>query len=151
MSRFVAVAVLLVVVGCRGIASSTGQPTQAPSFASSARVTESNVPKVVIDRECSKLGDAADEFVCVKSEETSETDLGSWVLRNVLGRSFSFPPGFKLPAGETVKVYTKAGANATAELHWGYSVNPAWERGDKLTLLNGENVLIFVSDPPPRP
>jgi hypothetical protein len=149
MSRvgWLPIVLLVMAVGCRGIATSSGQPTPVPNFASSARVTESTVPKVVIDRECSKLGDAADEYVCVTSQESDITDMSSWVLRNVLGRSFSFPPGFKLPPGQTIKVHTKAGANAAAELHWGYSVNPAWERGDKLTLLNGENVQIFVSEP----
>ncbi len=146
-SGWIAIALLMVVVGCRGLASSAGQPTAVPNFASSARVTESGVAKVVIDRECSKLGDAADEYVCIKSQEAADTDLGSWVLRNVLGRSFSFPPGFKLPAGQTVKVHTAAGADAAGDLHWGYRVNPAWEKGDKLTLSNNENVEIFVSEP----
>jgi Lamin Tail Domain len=136
----------MVVVGCRGIASSAGQATP-PNVASSARITESGVPKLVIDRACSKLGDEADEYVCVTSQETSDTDMSSWVLRNVLGRSFNFPPGFKLGAGQTVKVHTAAGHDAAADLHWGYSVNPAWEKGDKLTLSNNENVEVSVSEP----
>jgi hypothetical protein len=140
--------VLLIVVGCRGIASSAGQATPAPNVASSARVTESGVPKVVIDRACSRLGDEADEYVCVTSQESADTDMSSWVLRNVLGRSFNFPTGFKLAAGQTVKVHTAAGANAAAALYWGYRVNPAWEKGDKLTLSNNENVEVFVSEPP---
>jgi hypothetical protein len=137
----------MVVVGCRGIASSGGQATPPPNVASSARITESGVPKLVIDRACSKLGDEADEYVCVTSQETSDTDMSSWVLRNVLGRSFNFPPGFKLAAGQTVKVHTAAGHDVAADLHWGYSVNPAWEKGDKLTLSNNENVEVSVSEP----
>jgi Lamin Tail Domain len=138
----------LVFAGCRGFAGSSGGPTAVPKLASSARVTESGVPKVVIDRACSKLGDAADEYVCITNQDPNVTDLSSWVLRNVLGRSFNFPPSFKLEPGQTVKVHTAAGADAAADLHWGYRVNPAWEKGDKLTLSNNENVEVFVSEPP---
>jgi len=154
MSRLRGVAVSLIAVavvgcGCRGFASSSRpDATPAPAqVASSARVTESNVAKIVIDRACSKLADAADEYVCLTNADTAPADLGAWVLRNVLGRSFNFPPGFKLATGQTVKVHTGAGADTATDLHWGYRVNPAWETGDKLTLHNQEDVEVFVSDP----
>lgn len=144
-------ALAVVGCGCRGFASSRADVTPAPAqVASSARITESNVAKVVIDRACSKLADASDEYVCLTNADTSPADLGSWVLRNVLGRSFNFPPGFKLPVGQTVKVHTGAGADTATDLHWAYRVNPAWETGDKLTLHNQEDVEVFVSDPTKR-
>ncbi len=124
--------------------------TPPPQVASSARVTESGVPKVVIDRECSRLGDTADEYVCLTNADTGLVDMGAWILRNVLGRSYNFPPGYKLPAGQTVKVHTGAGADTATDLHWAYRVNPAWETGDKLTLHNQEDVEVFVSDPTKR-
>src|SRR3984893_5970468 len=138
--------------GCRGFASSArADATPAPAqVASSARVTESNVAKIVIDRPCSKLGDAADEYVCLTNADTAPADLGGWILRNVLGRTFSFPAGVKLPAGQTVKVHTGAGSDTPTDLHWAYRVNPAWETGDKLTLHNQEDVEVFVSDPTKR-
>jgi micrococcal nuclease len=154
MPRLRGVALTLVAVavfgcGCRGFASSRVETTPQPTsqVASSARVTESNVAKVVIDRACSKLADAADEYVCLTNADTAPADLGSWVLRNVLGRSFNFPPGFKLPVGQTVKVHTGAGPDTATDLHWAYRVNPAWETGDKLTLHNQEDVEVFVSSP----
>ena len=85
--------------------------------------------------------------MCLTNADTAPADLGAWVLRNVLGRSFNFPPGFKLATGQTVKVHTGAGADTATDLHWGYRVNPAWETGDKLTLHNQEDVEVFVSDP----
>src|ERR1700737_3345381 len=157
MSRLLGVALALAVAvvccGCRGFASSSARAdvTPAPAqVASSARVTESNVAKVVIDRACSRLADTSDEYVCLTNADSAPADLGSWVLRNVLGRSFNFPPGFKLPVGQTVKVHTAAGADTATDLHWGYRVNPAWETGDKLTLHNQEDVEVFVSDPTKR-
>ncbi|HYW88302.1 MAG TPA: lamin tail domain-containing protein [Chloroflexota bacterium] len=142
-----ALALVVLLAGCRGLAGSAGAPTAVPKLASSARVTESGIPKIVIDRACSNLGDASDEYVCVSSQDPSATDMSSWVLRNVLGRSFNFPTGFKLEPGQTVKVHTAAGADAATDLHWGYRVNPAWEKSDKLTLSNNENVEVFVSEP----
>jgi len=67
----------------------------------------------------------------------------------VLGRSFSFPAGFKLGPGQSVKVHTTAGTDSAAELHWAYRVNPAWEKTDKLTLHNNEDVEVFVSESQP--
>ena len=145
------VALAVVGSGCRGLATSRAETTPPPpQVASSARITESNVAKVVIDRECSRLGDASDEYVCLTNADTSPVEMGAWILRNVLGRSFNFPPGYKLPAGQTVKVHTTAGADTATDLHWAYRVNPAWETGDKLTLHNQEDVEVFVSDPTKR-
>ncbi len=142
-------ALLLVVVlsGCRGFVNSRAEMTPPPQLASSARVTEAGVQKVIIDRECSKLGDPADEYVCLTNQDPVPADMSSWVVRNVLGRSFSFPPGFTLAPGQTVRVHTAAGTDSAADLHWAYRVNPAWEKGDKLTLHNSENVEVFVSQP----
>jgi hypothetical protein len=148
---FASVAVALVAVaspGCRGIATSRADMTPPSSVASSARITEAGVARVVIDRACSRLEDPSDEYVCLTNADTAQAEMSSWVLRNVLGRSFNFPPGFTLPAGQTVKVHTGAGTDSATELHWAYRVNPAWEKGDKLTLHNNENVEVFVSEPP---
>jgi len=139
--------VVLMLAGCRGFASSRAEMTPPPQVASSARVTEAGVQNVIIDRECSRLGDPNDEFLCLTNQDPVPADMGSWVVRNVLGRSFSFPPGFTLPPGQTVRVHTGGGADSASDLHWAYRVNPAWEKGDKLTLHNNEDVEVFVSQP----
>jgi Lamin Tail Domain len=136
--------------GCRGIATSRAEMTPPPQVSTGARITEAGVAKVVIDRECSTLGDASNEFVCLKNEDSAPADMSSWVLRNVLGRSFNFPTGFTLAPGQTVKVHTSAGTDSATDLHWGYRVNPAWEKADKLTLHNRENVEVFISELRPR-
>ena len=147
MRRFALLFGLVLLVGCKGFASSQSAATPLPSLAASARVSESGVPKVTIDRTCSKLGDATDEYVCVTSGEQAPVDMSAWILRNVLGRTYNFPPGFSLPAGQTVKVHTGAGTDSATDLHWAYRVNPAWEKTDKLTLHNNEDVEVFVSSP----
>ena len=153
MRRLCALALACLAIGasgCRGIATSRGEATPASNVASSARITESGVPKVVIDRDCSTLGDASDEYVCLTNQDPNAADMSSWVLRNVLGRSYDFPVGFTLPPGRSVKVHTAAGADSATDLHWAYRVNPAWEKGDKLTLHNNENVEVFISEPSKR-
>ena len=145
-----AVAVVVICAGCRGFAASRPDSTPLPGVASSARVTGAGVPKVVIDRACSRLGDPTDEYVCLTNGDPNPADMSSWVIRNVLGRSYNFPPGFTLPAGQTVRVHTGAGTDTATDLHWAYRVNPAWEPGDKLTLHNNENVEVFVSEPTAR-
>lgn len=73
--------------------------------------------------------------------------MSQWIIRNVMGRSYNFPSGFTLPPGNSVKVHTGSGTDTATDLHWGYSVNPAWEKTDKLTLHNNEDIEIFVSQP----
>src|SRR5581483_574310 len=89
-----ALLVALVTAGCKGVASSAGAPGQTPQTqqrAAGAKVSSSTgPPKVTIDRDCSKLGDTTDEYVCVKNDDQRPADMGSWVLRNVMGRSFNF-------------------------------------------------------------
>jgi len=121
--------------------------TPPPQVASSARITEAGVPKITIDRACSHLADASDEYICLTNGDPGPVDMGAWIIRNVLGRSYNFPPGFTLPAGQTVKVHTGTGTDSPTDLHWGYRVNPAWEKSDKLTLHNQEDVEVFVSTP----
>src|SRR5258707_6694168 len=123
------IAVAVLGGGCRGFATSRAEMTPPPQMASSARVTESGVAKIVIDRDCSHLGDVSDEYVCLTNADTGSVDMGAWILRNVLGRTYNFPAGFKLPAGSTVKVHTATGSDTATDLHWAYRVNPAWETG----------------------
>ena len=146
---FLLVVACIVVLGggCRGLASSGSQATPVASLASSARVTGSGFLKVVIDRQCSHLADPSDEYVCLTNSDSSAADMSQWVLRNVMGRSYNFPSGFSLPAGQTVKVHTGSGTDSATDLHWSYSVNPAWETSDKLTLHNNEDVEVFISLP----
>src|SRR4029078_7469976 len=105
MPRLGLALLLVLLPGCRGFAT-RAEMTPPPQVASSARVTEAGVQKVVIDRDCSKLGDPSDEYVCVTNQGPVPADMSSWVVRNVLGRSFSFPPGFMLAPGQTVRVHT---------------------------------------------
>jgi micrococcal nuclease len=142
----VGTAIVLALAGCKGVASSAGGVApQQGQVAAGAKVTGA-VAKVVIDRDCSRLEDSADEYVCIKNEDQRPAEMGSWVLRNVLGRSFNFPVGFALAPGTSVKVHTGAGTNSGTDLYWNYTVKPAWEKADKLTLHNNENVEVFVSE-----
>ena len=148
MSRLfvVTLALALVVVGCRGVAGSAGGATPPAQLAAGAKVS-GTAAKVVIDRDCSKLEDPADEYVCLKNEDQRQADMGAWVLRNVMGRSYNFPTGFVLAPGGSVKLHTGAGSDSATDLYWDYRVKPAWEKGDKLVLHNNENVEVFVSEP----
>ncbi|TAK20822.1 MAG: lamin tail domain-containing protein [Chloroflexota bacterium] len=120
--------------------------TPPAQVASGARISEAAPPRVVIDRDCSKIEDSDDEYVCMKNDDQRPAEMGSWVIRNVMGRSYNFPTGFNLPPGATVKLHTGAGTDSATDLYWNYQVKPAWEKTDKLTLHNNENVEVFVSE-----
>ena len=41
---------------------------------------------------------------------------------------------------------SKKGSDSATDLYWDYRVKPAWEKIDKLILLNNENVEVFISE-----
>jgi hypothetical protein len=144
----VGLALLLAALACKGVVSSSGAPpATAVGAPAGAKAGETGPPKVVIDRDCSKLEDGSDEYVCIKNDDSRPVAMGSWVLRNVMGRTYNFPTGFQLAPGATVKLHTGAGADSATDLYWDYRVKPAWEKGDKLTLHNNEDSEVFVSQP----
>ena len=69
----------------------------------------------------------------------------AWTLRDAANHKFTFPE-FELPAGSSVKVWTKAGVNDAANLFWGRG-SAVWNnKGDKAVLRdeNGEDVARYA-------
>jgi len=73
------------------------------------------------------------EFVVIVSDARcarSSHDMSAYRLRNNAGDEFTFPVGFRIEAGRSVRIFSGTGVNTPTELYWGRAA-PAWgNRGD---------------------
>jgi hypothetical protein len=61
--------------------------------------------------------------------------LGGCTLRNNLNERFTFPAGYRLPTGQTIRVYSGSGVDTATEFYWGRT-SGAWNNnGDCLHLI----------------
>jgi endonuclease YncB( thermonuclease family) len=65
-----------------------------------------------------------DEYVEVTNTGSGDQDMTGWTLENGDGDTYSFPDGFTLSAGGTVRVHTGSGTDSSTDgdLYWGASM-----------------------------
>jgi len=86
-------------------------------------------------------GETLDEYVLLQNFSSAPQVLTGWTLRDLAEHTFTFP-GFTLPAGGTVRVWTGKGANTTTDLYWG-SGTAIWNNnGDMAYLRDAEGNLV---------
>jgi len=59
------------------------------------------------------------EWVEIRNTGDQDMNMTGWKLHDESGHVFSFPYGFVLKAGQSVKIYTGSGENTASELYWG--------------------------------
>jgi competence protein ComEC len=83
------------------------------------------------------------EYVVLENAGEGTLDLSGWQLREGAGRTYTFPDGFALEAGERVTVYTGGGTDTDTELYWGQD-GPVWNNGgDTLTVIDAEDETVL--------
>jgi hypothetical protein len=82
-----------------------------------------------------------DEWVEVANPGILSEDFTFWTLIDENNNTYSFPNGFVLNPGATVKVHTTLGNNTEIDLFWGRE-DLVWDDGEVATLIdaNGEIV-----------
>ncbi len=81
------------------------------------------------------------EYVQLENLGGAPQALTGWTLRDLVGKTFTFPD-FTLPAGGTVRVWTKSGTNTATDLYWG-SGTAIWNNGgDTAYLRDAEGNLV---------
>jgi len=80
-----------------------------------------------------------DEWVEVANPGMLSREFTFWTLIDENNNTYSFPNGFVLNPGATVKVHTTLGNNTETDLFWGRE-DPVWDDGEVATLIdaNGE-------------
>jgi hypothetical protein len=86
--------------------------------------------------------DLDDEYVEITNYSDDDVDMSGWRLRDESGppnpNIFTFPNGFVLDSGDTVRVWSKSGTNTATNLYWGSS-EPIWENGGECAILRDED------------
>lgn len=83
------------------------------------------------------------EFVRIKNLGGTAQTMTNWTLRDIANHVFTFP-GFTLPAGGTVQVWTGTGTNNSTNLYWGSGAAIWNNTGDTATLRNNSGQVVSV-------
>lgn len=89
----------------------TGTP-QSVSFSTDLRITQvvRTSPLVFSDDE---------EHIVIENGGAKDQDMARWMITNDRLDTYRFPAGFVLPAGASVRVWTKSGTDTETDLYWG--------------------------------
>ncbi|MDY7078027.1 MAG: lamin tail domain-containing protein, partial [Chloroflexota bacterium] len=74
------------------------------------------------------------EHVLIENQGINDQDMTGWTLSNEKANTYFFPTGFILPGKASVRVWTKSGTDADAELYWGYE-GEVWDNQSDTTYL----------------
>lgn len=132
------VALVLALAGCR-----SGPPPTPPAGALAARahgVAGQYQGLLVFDAQCSSFSNKDDQVVCIRNKGNDPINVGKWLIRNTIGRTFYFPDGTVIEPGKTIKVHTGAGTNTATDLYWNYEFKPVFDRNDEIVLVDDGNV-----------
>ncbi|MCX7680850.1 MAG: lamin tail domain-containing protein [Anaerolineae bacterium] len=78
--------------------------------------------------------DWTEEHVLIENAGPGDQDMTGWRLGSDYFDAYTFPPGFILAGGASVRVWSGSGEDSAAELHWGRSA-PAWDAGGGIVYL----------------
>ncbi len=106
-------------------------PLPAPTLAVTGSPTRSGAPSLQISLVIG-AGDIEEERVIIRQTGEAQVSLQGWQLIAPAGEVYTFPQLVLFKDG-AVTVFTKAGANSVAELHWGLD-RPVWSPGDVVSL-----------------
>jgi Lamin Tail Domain len=82
------------------------------------------------------------EFVVLINTGDSARNLGGWTVRDLAGRIYDIPQGFRLRPDRVVRIHTGKGSNDSDDLYW-RSGNYIWNNDkDRATLRNSSGTLI---------
>ncbi|QGX94841.1 MBL fold metallo-hydrolase [Haloplanus rallus] len=79
-----------------------------------------------------------DEYVVLENREDTAVDMSGWTLTDAAAHTYTFPTGFRLPAGEEVTVHTGSGTDTNTDLYWGEE-SAVWNN-------NGDTVILRTAD-----
>jgi len=84
-----------------------------------------------------------DEYIVFSNDGSTALDLSGWTVQDEAGRTYTFPDGFTLAAGETVTLHTGSGSDTETDLYWG-SGSAIWNNGgDTVTVTNSEGTVVI--------
>ena len=101
------------------------QATQTPTLTLSPTATQTPTPTSTPDGVMfvgvvnSVSDDPLDEYVSIHNYDSSLVHLTGWFIRDDGPNRYDFPANFSIAGRQTVRIWTKDGANTTSDLFWG--------------------------------
>ncbi len=83
------------------------------------------------------------EYVVLRNDGTGTVSMGGWSLTDIADHQINIPPGYAIPPGGTLRVYTGPG-DSTATRYFDGRGQAIWNNsgGDTATLFNSSNVTV---------
>lgn len=86
--------------------------------------------------------DVEGEYVVIENDGLSDVNMGGWKLMDESNHVYTFPSGFVLRSGASVRVHTGSGVDTETDLYWGRK-QAVWNNdGDTAYLYNAEGKLV---------
>ncbi|ASJ10802.1 hypothetical protein A3L12_05555 [Thermococcus sp. P6] len=86
--------------------------------------------------------DVEGEYVLITNRGIVEVDMSGWQLKDEKNHAYTFPPGFVLKAGASVRVHTGSGGDNSTDLYWGWN-QAVWNNdGDTAYLYDAGGKLV---------
>ena len=82
------------------------------------------------------------EWVRITNHASTSRSLGGWKLKDAQNHVFTFPSGFRLAAGASVKVHSGKGTNSGGHRYWGQAWYVWNNSGDKATLRSNTGAIL---------
>lgn len=118
---------------CRNVETATPTPTDAQS--SGANVV---IETIHYDAAGDEYDNLNDEYVVLTNIGDGAIDIGSWILSDEAGHTYTVPTGVTLDPGESITIHTGSGSDTDSDLYWGQGA-PVWNNGgDTATLRNDD-------------
>lgn len=123
----------------------TDTPPPVPTLSVDAAPEDFGDPELQISLVIGS-GDLEEERVVVRQAGEAQVSLQGWQIRSPGGEIYIFPQLVLFKDG-AVTVYTKAGGDSVAELHWGLD-GAVWNSGDVVSLLDPDGNIVAAYQVP---
>lgn len=115
-------------------ATTTSPTTTTPASSAGVEITAANC--------CPPGNYLPDEWVQITNSGTSSVTMTGWTLYDIANHVYSFPSGFTLGAGASVKVRTGSGTDTATDLYWNRG-SAVWNNnGDTAYLANASGTVV---------
>jgi len=86
-----------------------------------------------------------DEYVVFKNAGEGAVALGGWTVRDEAGKTYTFPDGFTLASGASVRLHTGNGTDTETELYWDAG-RPVWNNGGDTVIVENDDGETVISE-----
>ncbi|SIR52124.1 Endonuclease YncB, thermonuclease family [Haladaptatus litoreus] len=104
------------------------------------------VAEIHEDAEGDDTNNLNDEYVVFENTGSGDLDLTGWYVQDEVEKTYSFPSGFTLGAGEQVTLHTGTGTDTQTDLYWGNTGSAVWNNGGDTVYVYDDSDSQYLSE-----